>query len=278
MSVRFLPLILLGLLVSCEFAQRISHSDAVVMKIDKSVLYESDLAGLIPQGISSEDSAAMAARLIEKWKLEQLLVAKAEAELPAAQLDVSSEMESYRRSLLIYRFESMYVSERLDTVVTDMEIEEYYRENAAFFRTPAMLVRGYLVKMDEDSPNLATVRYNLKNLGDTDTEEMEMLSAKVSFSYHNFYDYWESLTEFAPDFGIGLDALAQKAAVAPFVEASHDGMVSLLRIWERIPAGEIAPLDYCRDAVRERILNLRKKELLDNLERDLLMESFSVNR
>ncbi|MBO8481537.1 MAG: hypothetical protein IAC87_03205, partial [Muribaculum sp.] len=181
MSVRFLPLILLGLLVSCEFAQRISHSDAVVMKIGKSVLYESDLAGLIPQGISSEDSAAMAARLIEKWKLEQLLVAKAEAELPAAQLDVSSEMESYRRSLLIYRFESMYVSERLDTVVTDMEIEEYYRENAAFFRTPAMLVRGYFVKMDEDSPNLATVRYNLKNLGDTDTEEMEMLSAKVSF-------------------------------------------------------------------------------------------------
>ena len=156
MSVRFLPLILLGLLVSCEFAQRISHSDAVVMKIGKSVLYESDLAGLIPQGISSEDSAAMAARLIEKWKLEQLLVAKAEAELPAAQLDVSSEMESYRRSLLIYRFESMYVSERLDTVVTDMEVEEYYRENAAFFRTPAMLVRGYFVKMDEDSPNLAT--------------------------------------------------------------------------------------------------------------------------
>ena len=134
MSVRFLPLILLGLLVSCEFAQRISHSDAVVMKIGKSVLYESDLAGLIPQGISSEDSAAMAARLIEKWKLEQLLVAKAEAELPAAQLDVSSEMESYRRSLLIYRFESMYVSERLDTVVTDMEVEEYYRENAAFFK------------------------------------------------------------------------------------------------------------------------------------------------
>ena len=64
-----------------------------------------------------------------------------------------------------------------------------------------------------------------------------MLSAKVPFSYYNFYDYWESLTEFAPDFGMGLEALAQKAASSSFVEASHDGMVSLLRIWKEFPPG-----------------------------------------
>ena len=63
--------------------------------------------------------------------------------------------------------------------------------------------------------------------------------------------------------------------MSSFLDAEYCGAVSFLKIWERIPAGEIAPLAYCRDAVVERILNLRKKQLLDDLERDLLMESVS---
>lgn len=274
-------LILSCMLVSCGFAERFSFSgsdaDSVVGRVGKCVLYRSELERLMPLGVCPEDSAAIAARIIERWKLEHLLVAKAEAELPPDQLDVSDEIESYRRSLLIYRFESLYVSERLDTVVTDIEIEDYYSGHEAFFRTPAMLVRGYFVKMDEHSPNLAAVRYNLQNIGDADTEDMEMLSARVSFSYRNFYDYWVSLEEFVPDFGMDLEQLTRLAASESLVESSHDGTVALLRIWERIPAGEVAPLDYCRETVRERILNLRKKELLKNLERDLLIEAVSSN-
>lgn len=265
------------MLVSCGFAERFSRpeQDTVVAKAGKDVLYMSQLRQIIPKGVTGADSADMAGRVIREWKLERLLLMKAEAELPASQLDVSEEIEGYRRSLLVYRYESMYLSERLDTSVTDMEIEEYYRENQEFFRTSSMLVRGYFVKMNADSPNLATVRYNLKNLDDSDTEELELLSARVSFSYLNFYDYWVALSEFVPDFGMDIGALTKSASMSSFLEAEYGGAVSFLKIWERIPAGEIAPLAYCRDAVVERILNLRKKQLLDDLERDLLMESVS---
>ena len=244
-------------------------------KAGKDMLYMSQLRQIIPKGVTGADSTDMAGRVIREWKLERLLLMKAEAELPASQLDVSEEIEGYRRSLLVYRYESMYLSERLDTSVTDMEIEEYYRENQEFFRTSSMLVRGYFVKMNADSPNLATVRYNLKNLDDSDTEELELLSARVSFSYLNFYDYWVALSEFVPDFGMDIGTLTKSASMSSFLEAEYGGAVSFLKIWERIPAGEIAPLAYCRDAVVERILNLRKKQLLDDLERDLLMESVS---
>ena len=274
---RLILIILSCMLVSCGFAERFSRpeQDTVVAKAGKDVLYMSQLRQIIPKGVTGADSTDMAGRVIREWKLERLLLMKAEAELPASQLDVSEEIEGYRRSLLVYRYESMYLSERLDTSVTDMEIEEYYRENQEFFRTSSMLVRGYFVKMNADSPNLATVRYNLKNLDDSDTEELELLSARVSFSYLNFYDYWVALSEFVPDFGMDIGTLTKSVSMSSFLEAEYGGAVSFLKIWERIPAGEIAPLAYCRDAVVERILNLRKKQLLDDLERDLLMESVS---
>ena len=274
---RLILIILSCMLVSCGFAERFScpEQDTVVAKAGKDMLYMSQLRQIIPKGVTGADSTDMGGRVIREWKLERLLLMKAEAELPASQLDVSEEIEGYRRSLLVYRYESMYLSERLDTSVTDMEIEEYYRENQEFFRTSSMLVRGYFVKMNADSPNLATVRYNLKNLDDSDTEELELLSARVSFSYLNFYDYWVALSEFVPDFGMDIGTLTKSASMSSFLEAEYGGAVSFLKIWERIPAGEIAPLAYCRDAVVERILNLRKKQLLDDLERDLLMESVS---
>lgn len=262
------------ILVSCEFVERALYSDdEVVAAVGKSVLRKSDVEEMISDGLSPEDSAGMAKNIIQRWRLQHLMLRKAERELPSKEKNLTRELEDYRRSLLVYRYEQMYVADRLDTSVSDIEVEEYYENNKAFFLAQAPLLRGFFLKMSSDSPNLQQMKYKLKSLSDEDTEEMMSLSMKVSYGYLNFYDTWVSAYDFIGDFHVTMDVFERMIMQNSFLEAENDGMTVFLRIWGRVESGEVMPLDYCSSTVKERILNRRKKDLLDNLEQDLLRES-----
>lgn len=262
------------ILVSCEFVERVLYSDdEVVAAVGKSVLRKSDVEALISDGLSPEDSAGMAKNIIQRWRLQHLMLRKAERELPSREKNLTRELEDYRRSLLVYRYEQMYVADRLDTSVSDIEVEEYYENNKAFFLASAPLLRGFFLKMSSDSPNLQQMKYKLRSLSDDDTEEMMSLSMKVSYGYLNFYDTWVSAYDLVGDFHVTMDVFERMIMQNSFLEAEDEGMTVFLRIWGRVRSGEVMPLDYCSSTVKERILNRRKKDLLDNLEQDLLRES-----
>ena len=72
-----------------------------------------ELQRVIPNGISPEDSSLFAKQYIGTWALDHGYMEVAEQQLSAAELDVSQELEAYRRSLLKYRYEQLYVNQRL---------------------------------------------------------------------------------------------------------------------------------------------------------------------
>lgn len=262
------------ILVSCGFVERALYSDdEVVASVGQSVLRKSEVAEMISGGLSPEDSAGMAESIIRRWRLQHLMLRKAERELPSREKNLTRELEDYRRSLLVYRYEQMYVAERLDTSVSDMEVEDYYDANKEFFLASVPLLRGFFLKMSSDSPNLLQMKYKLKSLSEDDSEEMISLSMKVSYGYLNFYDTWISAYDLIGDFHVTMEVFERMIMQSSFLEAESDGTTVFLRVWDRIPSGEVMPLEYCSSTVRERILNRRKKDLLDNLERDLLRES-----
>lgn len=262
------------ILVSCGFVERALYSDdEIVAAVGKSVLRKSDVEEMISDGLSPKDSAGMANSIIQRWKLQHLMLRKAERELPSKEKNLTRELEDYRRSLLVYRYEQMYVAERLDTSVSDIEVEEYYEKNKTFFLAQAPLLRGFFLKMSSDSPNLQQMKHKLRALSDDDTEEIMSLSMKVSYGYLNFYDTWVSAYDLIADFHVTMDVFERMIMQNPFLESENEGMTVFLRIWDRVSSGEVMPLDYCRSTVKERILNRRKKDLLDNLEQDLLRES-----
>jgi hypothetical protein len=117
--------------VSCQMAHRVSDSaaellgDGVVARVGEHKLLRSELSAYIPAGVSPEDSLALAQQYINAWAEELLFLDIAESQLPKEELDVSRELEEYRRSLLKYRYEEQYINERLDTVISDDEVRKY---------------------------------------------------------------------------------------------------------------------------------------------------------
>lgn len=122
-------LMLVLTLFSCQNSNN-GKDDKPVAAIYDKVLYQSDLQGIMYDGISTNDSLVRTKVFIDNWIRRQLLIHQAENNLDKSELDCVKEIEDYRNSLIIYKYESMLIAQNLDTVVSDEEIEKYLKDNA----------------------------------------------------------------------------------------------------------------------------------------------------
>ena len=103
--------IVLAMLASCRAISRFLHDDEIVAEVDGVMLYRSDLDKVLPAGLPQEDSVRLAAQYINSWASDQVFIGIAEQQLSKAEKDVTKELEAYRKALLKYRYEQLYVNE-----------------------------------------------------------------------------------------------------------------------------------------------------------------------
>ena len=133
-------LVLLVTAVSCKMVNQLQETASelfrgdVVARVGDHQLYRSQLDAYVPAGVSPEDSASLARQWINAWAEDLLLLDMAEEQLSPEEKDVTEELEAYRRTLLGYRYRQLYIDRRLDTLVTDEELERYYREHLDHFK------------------------------------------------------------------------------------------------------------------------------------------------
>ena len=259
--------------VSCDMASSLVHDDQPVARVGKENLYRSEIEGRIPGMMSPEDSAGFAERYIRLWAMDRLYADVAEKQLSKAELDVSAELESYRRSLLRYRYEQRYLNDRLDTLISDRQISDYYEAHEADFalREPLMKIR--FVDIMKDSPDLDEILALMSSDGHGDLVRADSLARVSALRYFDNSGSWMSASDLARYFGISasemLDAMDEDMII---IEPENRGDILAAYVCDMVESGT-APLEYCTPVIRDIILSNRKHELLAALERDLLDEA-----
>lgn len=122
-------LVFLMAFVSCNNVNN-GNGDRVVASIYDKTLHQSDLQSVLYEGISVNDSLVRTKAFINNWIRVQLIIHQAEKNIDKSELDFSRQIEDYRNSLIIYKYESQLIEQNLDTVVSDEEIAKYLEDNA----------------------------------------------------------------------------------------------------------------------------------------------------
>ena len=265
--------------VSCKMADgfqdaaNVLFRGEVVARVGRHTLHRSQLEAYIPSGVSPEDSAGLARRYIEAWAQDLLLLDMAEEQLSDKEKDVSEELESYRRALLKYRYEQLYIDRRLDTLITDEEIERYYIANPGRFRLERPLFKARYTVIPSDSKSIKTLKAKMSSDEDTEVEEAASLAATVAIRYVDASETWmDAITlaqELGTDYRTLVGAIRNQFAELP----DGSGNVRIAYIVEMIPEGKTAPLEYCSDNIRDIILSARKHSLEVSLEEELLEDA-----
>ncbi|MBE6225298.1 MAG: hypothetical protein E7122_08805 [Bacteroidales bacterium] len=276
---RIVCIIIAALLVcSCTLYESITKGDKVV-QIGRAALYKTDLEKVIPKGIAPQDSALLAKQYIDSWAIKQLMLQKAEEQLPKDERDVEKLLEDYRTQLLVFRYENKYVEERLDTNVSLMEREEYYRAHQGSFVGKNGVYKGRLVKMQNGSPNMQVMKKLAKSREIEDLEALEQLAYNSAYKYSNFNDNWVDLNIVAKEIGVPLGELHRLMAKdGTSVEVVDTVYTNILQVLEYVAPGEVTPFEYNSGKIKEIIISRRKQELLSALQRDILRDALNNNK
>ncbi len=271
---RFLSILAAAcLLASCQLISSVLHDGDVVARAGKEKLYQREVEAVIPGGVSAEDSTRLAAQYIQSWIQERLFVQVAGKELSKSERDVSRELEDYRRSLLKFRYEQAYVNQRLDTAITQAQYQSYYDAHQDRFTLETALVKARLMNISPESPNFSVIRKKMSSSKEEDLVEADSLAYTSAMRYTDFGNAWIPAPTLSREFGMD-EAAFLSALKDGFIEREDpQGGVNIAYVYERMKAGQTAPLDYCRPRIKDIILSARKKALLSTLESDLMKQA-----
>ena len=260
-------------LCSCKVISNLIDDDQVVAKVGDEKLYRSDVAAYIPDLVTGEDSIRMAEQFINSWAVEHLYLDMAERQLSEEEMDVTDELENYRRSLLKYRYEQHYVNERLDTLITPEQVSAFYDEHKADFVLQRPILKVRFVDVKKDSPNRDAIIKMMTSANIADLERADTLAASSALRYFDRSDTWMDAADLAREFGIDyLSMLSRMEGRYIKIENEGSGELKVAYVLDIIRDG-VAPLDFCSESIREIILSGRKHNLLTGLEQDLLEDA-----
>ena len=258
---------------SCRAISSLLHDDEVVAEVGRHYLYRSEVASLIPDGTSEEDSLRLALQYVNSWATDLIFLDVAEAQLTKDEMDVSEELEEYRRSLLKYRYEQRYINERLDTLVADSQIDDYYLEHLENFVLEVPVVKARFLRISADSPNLGVIRKKMSSSLIGDLEAADSLSYFSAVKYTDYNGGWTDMVSLSREFGTDYAELLSLMRNGFIEKEDEYGKMNVAYIADFIPAGETAPLEYCRPRIRNIIISVRKQKLISDLEQDLLTDA-----
>ncbi|MDR1667161.1 MAG: hypothetical protein LBS03_05660 [Bacteroidales bacterium] len=253
--------------VACFLSScRPEFNSAVLARVHNKYLYLDNIKYIFHNCTSREDSMTQQKMYVEKWIETQLLLNKAELNLPKEQLNISKEMESYRASLLIYKYENYLIHEKMDTVASEKELQDYYARNGENFLLDEYAVKLLCVQLPADAPDQNKVRKWYASDNESDFQDLIDYSSIHAVTLENFNDNWVRWSDVLQRFQAG-DDLTRRMISSGRIEWQQDRQtILLMNIKEKKAPGEPAPLSLVKEKITEIILNKRKVEFIRQLE------------
>ena len=241
-------------LAGCQVLEKKQQAGAAV-ELDGHYLYRSTLDSLT-LGLSSEDSTQAAERYIRQWAEDILLYRNATAHTNE---QIEALVSEYRRTLYAQAYEERLVAKRMPKTVADSAIAAIYEQMPNRFILSESILRGVLVVVHKDAPNVSKLRQWLVKLKLDDIEKYVYQNAS---GYELFTDKWLTTTEIIAQIPIERAELENKIRYNDRIEVADSTKTYILQITDKHMRGEAMPLDYARPLIEKIILNERQVSFL----------------
>lgn len=232
-------------------------------------LYASDIQEMMPREMSPSDSVVFVQNYINHWMQERVLLHYANQNLHPEAIDIERQIENYKNSLLIYHYQTRYVRQNLDTIVTDEEISEYYHSHLDDFQLKNNIVKVMFIKLDNDSKNIKVARKLLKQNKPEDRSKLTDLAERFSVNYFLDNDVWILFEDLLKEVPIKTYNHELFLKNAKYVEVKDSAYTTLVRINGFKIKDNVSPLSFEYERIRMIILNKRKQTLIRKLEEDI---------
>ncbi len=262
--------------VSCSFFKHSDEQDGrIVAKAFDKTLAWNELEGLIPADASKADSTKIADSYIDNWIRQQVVLHKAEANMQGDSLrnHIEKQLEDYRNSLVRFAYEKELVSQKLDTVVSEQEIANYYDTNKDNFELKDNIIKVIYLKVNKKSPKLNKVREWYKSDREQDRKQLEDYCHQFAENYFLDDNTWLLFDDLIKEIPIRTYDKEQYLKNNRFVEIEDSNYYYLVNIKGFKIKDSLSPLVFEHDNIINIILNKRKLKLIEDMEKSAYEEA-----
>ncbi len=263
--------ILSGLLILLSSCQKTHDFKGKTPLVEASgqVLFREDLTQMLPAGLSKKDSAQYAENYIHNWVEEVLLYEKAQRNV-AGDSKVEELVSNYRKALVIHTYQQNLIAQKLVNQVSDDDVKDFYEHNQKLFILDQPLIKGLFIKVPVSERDVQNVRTWYRKLTPENVEKLEKFSLKGAVDYTYFLDKWIELSDVSEKIPSTAHLTQSLLTEDPTVEVQDDGYWYFLHATEMVKAGNVKPLDFAFNEVKEMLMNLRQVDFMQQVKDELV--------
>ena len=237
-----------------------------IARVYEKYLYEGDIAGIGKGAAKPEDSIQAVKNYIDSWVRHNLILHYAEDNLSEKNSDLEKQLTDYKESLTIFYYEKELIKQKLDTVVSEQDIDEYYKKYIDNFELKTavskmryvMFLKTLKVKTD------SAVGW-MKKQNEINQSKLQNFCIDHAVKFEITDSAWFSIDELNSILPLNENNLDNAPFNKSFQSMSDSTYQYLVSFDDFKLKGNAAPIQYVRKDIINIILNKRKLAYLSQV-------------
>lgn len=270
--------LLSAMVVSCDYFKAPKKPKAIA-RVGESYLFQDDIVDLVPKGTSKKDSIAIVKAFIDRWATQKLLFEAAERNIGKDKTnEFNALIDQYKVDLYTKDYIESLVVRQIDTVVTEVQIEEYYAKNKQYFKNSSELVKLRYINLVKENPKFAKIKSKFSSFTKKDRKELEQLA--VQFKSYAFNDsIWVDINQVYEKIPfINLENKQKYISSGMNFQYPDSTTVWLVKVNNVLPKDSPTPLEFLKPTIKQIIINNRKLDLINTIEKEITNDAIKDNK
>ena len=260
-------------LVACDFPA-VKTQIKPLARVNDALLYKEAIDFSFIEGRTEADSILFVQNIINDWATTQLLIDGAILNLSeSTQVDFEELVQQYKSDLYTSAYVEALVSQNIDTLVSDSELQKVYVANKQLFVLKEDLLKLRYININASISNLKEIKKRFKRFNSEDEIRLD----SISIQFNSFYlkdSIWiksEQVVSKIKPLQLGFNKVLLKKP--NFIQLKDSLGLYLMQINEVLERGNQAPIEYVLPTLRQIIINNRKLKLIKQLKSDIVNDA-----
>lgn len=264
-------------LLGCAETSKGDNSDAIA-RVNDVYLYSTDIQNLVPAGTSKKDSITLVKDFITRWATQQLLMNKAEKNVNKTQQQEFEELiNQYKIDLYTKAYLEGLVQTKIDTLITEQEIETYYQKNKTNFRATEPLVKMRYINLVKGSSKFSAINTKFSRFSKKDKQDLQKQAIQFKSYALNDSLWIDSNQVYEKLPFINQENRDKYIASGMAYQYTDSSSVWLVQVKDMINKNNILPLQYCKTTIKQILLNNRKTDLINKIQKEITNDAIKDN-
>lgn len=259
------------LLQSCSFFNEKKANKTLVAKVGEKELYEEDFDDIFNGDLLPDDSLDLRNNYIQKWVRDEILFQNALQNLTDSLTNKDEQLELYYRSLIRYEYEKGLINQKLDTVVTNKQIQDYYNQFLESFILKRKVCKALFLMLTPDVPKQETAAQWLSQGTTENIDSLDRYCLQYGATFNLDGNKWFYVDDVITEMRLPLNYQLQ---VQDEPVVTQDSMkTAIIKVIEVRMPGDQMPFQMAASTIRTIIKNRNKVLFIEQMERDVLEEA-----